>query len=127
MSKHRQHVDTEPPAVYGSAAHLDQVVAVTGEHERVEISMTPAAAVELARVLVQYGSAIRQDKAPAPAPSQRYDPDLWHDIGMALNATVMRASTGQPRSSRYVAPRAPTESGRRRNGTAPLVIVGTDR
>lgn len=124
MSKHRQRTATAPPQVYGSATHLDQVVAVVSEHDRVEISMTPEAAVELARIMVQYGSAVRQGHI---SPTGKYDPALWHDVGLTANTGVLRATTGRPRTSRYVGPQDPTATGRRRNGRAPLVIVGADQ
>lgn len=130
MSKHRRNIATDPPAVYGSAKYLDQVVAVISDRYRVEVSLTPAAAAELARILVQYGSAVRTEKAPAPSPSQKYDPDLWHDVGLAVNTGVNKAAAaarpvGRGMSpatvSRYLAP-----SGRRRR-TATLVMVGDDQ
>jgi hypothetical protein len=127
LSNHRQDVETEIPAIYGSRAHTDQVVAVEAAHDHIQLSLTPAAAVELARVLVQYGSAVRTGQAPAPAPSQHYDPALWHDVGLSLNVGVLRAATGPAKRSRYVAPRNPSATGRRRNGRAPLTIVGGDQ
>jgi hypothetical protein len=125
LSNHRQDVETEIPAIYGSHAHTDQVVAVEAAHDHLQLSLTPAAAIELARVLVQYGSAVRTGQAPAPAPSQHYDPALWHDVGLALNVGVLRTTSDRPAmASRYVAPRNPAATGRRRNGRAPLTIVG---
>jgi hypothetical protein len=128
LSNHRQDVETEIPAIYGSSAHADQVVAVEAAHDHLQLSLTPAAAVELARILVQYGSAVRTGQAPAPAPSRHYDPALWHDVGLSLNVGVLRATTTRPATvSRYVAARRPSATGRRRNGRAPLTIVGADQ
>lgn len=128
MSNHRQDVETEIPAIYGSRDHVDQVVAVEAAHDHIQLSLTPAAAVELARILVQYGSAVRTGQAPAPAPSQHYDPALWHDVGLSLNVGVLRATSERPAmTSRYVAPRDPAATGRRRKGAAPLTIVGGDQ
>lgn len=127
MSNHRQDVETEIPAIYGSRDHVDQVVAVEAAHDHIQLSVTPAAAVEIARILVQYGSAVRTGQAPAPAPSQHYDPALWHDVGLALNVGVLRATTTRPAISRYVAPRPASSTGRRRKGAAPLTIVGGDQ
>lgn len=125
MSKHRDDVQIDLPAIFGSRAHVGQVVAVEAEHDHIQISVTQAAAAELARILVQYGSAVRMEKAAAPSPSSNYDPDLWHDVGLALNAAA--DATTAAGVSRYVDPRHPSATGRRRKSTTPLVLVGGDQ
>lgn len=128
MSNHRQPVETEIPAIYGSREHVDQVAAVEAAHDHIQLSLTPAAAAELARVLVQYGSAVRTGQTPAPSPSQQYDPALWHDVGLALHAGVLHSTSARANlGSRYVDARHPAATGRRRKGQAPLTIVGGTR
>lgn len=118
--------DSTPlPAIFGSPEHRDQVVAVEVEHDHVQLSLTPEAAVELARIVVQYGSAIRLGQIPAPS-SARHDQQLWRDVGLALNVGVLQATaSGSPTASRYVAPRPPEAVGRRRREHAPLTVVRT--
>lgn len=116
MSKHRQYVETTPPAIFGSPAHRGQVVGVDTTDDHVLLSLTPEAATELARLVVQYGSTVRTNALPAP--SAHYDPALWHDVGLALHAAVLR---GAPRRvtaavSRYLAPRQRSQ--------APVVSIG---
>lgn len=123
MSSHRQHVNATPPAVLASRNHVDQVAAVEAAHDHVQLSLTPAAATELARILVQYGSAVRTSTATSP--SNNYDAALWHDIGLLVDTGASQATTTPV--SRYVAPRDPESTGRRRNGRAPLTVVGSDQ
>lgn len=120
MSKHRKHANTETPVAFGSETWRDQVVAVEAAPDTIHLTVTPEAAVELARVLVQYGSAVRTEKAPALSTSQQYDPALWHDVGLALNAAVVRTTPHRMARalSRYVAPR---------RVKAPLIALGGGR
>lgn len=122
MSNHRQDVETEIPAIFASRQHVDQVAAVEAAPDHIQLSLTPAAAAELARVMVQYGSVVRTSQTAAP--SEQYDAELWHDVGLALQSGVTAVASRSDRVSRYVDPRHPASTGRRRKSQAPLTIVG---
>lgn len=125
MSKHRDNtVAQDLPQVFVAGDHTDQVVAVEADtNDLVHLSITPAAALELARVLVQYGSATRHGHV---TPTGSYDPGLWHDVGLSLNSAALRVETAPV--SRYIAPRPPHAAGRRRRtDAAPLTVVRADR
>lgn len=129
MSKHRDNATAhDVPQVFVAVEHNDQVVAVEADTDLVHLSLTPAAAVVLAAVLVRYGSAVRRGVAlpGGVAPPDDYDPRLWHDVGLSTQSASARAFT-EARVSRYVAPRPHSATGRRRRDITPLTIVGAPR
>lgn len=128
LSKHRRPIsaDANQPteAVFGASAHPGQIVAVESAPDQVTVSLTREAATVLGRLINLGVGASRGDALASRIHPHRDDVDeeLWREVAKAVHIATLAAHEDAP--SRYLEPRPPQATERRKRSMAPRLLVG---